>query len=91
MYSFPGLRLPCLKQKERGLLSDMKLPSVVPAEKQLSAMSGTQVCADPWREGDEDIFRERGETPGLKPWLNIAECCLLSFRLQEEGQLDFRK
>lgn len=40
-------------------------------------MSGTQVCADPWREGDEDIYLERGETPGLKPWLNIDAWALL--------------
>lgn len=32
----------------------------------------------------------RGETAGLKPWLNLLpEHCFLPFLLQEEGQLDF--
>lgn len=82
MCSFPGLWLPCLKQKGRVLWSDMKLPSVVPAEKQLSAMSGTQVCADLWREGDEDMksfFGRGGRHPVWSlGWTLLSAACYRS-------------
>lgn len=75
MCSFPGLWLHCLKQKRRVCGQTWSCHQ----RSSKWCVWHTNLCRSleggRWRR--EDIFLGRGETPRLKPWLNIVAWALL--------------